>query len=613
MLWLLAALALSAPSIRTAPQVGSGPSITVPGGASNFSPGNAVPLAAQCTGNVPSGMFTHNGTNEAITTTRASNAYCSKSDGTIVLVANNVPRIEYYGLRAEPASSNIVTDPRDLTTVNWTKTNTTATRSTGADGVASSGSTITATGVNGTALQSIILGSSQNTTSMYIKRRTGTGTVSVTRDNGGTWTDVSGSISSTEWRRVQNKCRSAAAMYNTRGIPNCIEVTNLSAVSINPTVGFRLGANGDAIDVDIIQNEAQTYATSPMAGFSRAADIVTTSSSGIPTSSAELLMDAVFNYEMGGLAGASFLVDTSQNAAAGGVSFGANQANSVMYSSWNNGASSTSIVGLLNGSGLGDQFDLRWVWTGGNVYGYLQGLAPPTIAAAPRLTGGTANMPNVHTAVTYGSLLGGSLLNGWLTRIRWTTVASTNFTGRAYVLFGDSIVAGTLVPEVETRPPFSLQQTVGGLASEKYVSSTAQAGYTIDQCKTQWDALITSVVAHGVQSTTKFILQCGINSLGDGCPSVSGKITTMLTDAKAAGITVVPATITPTGGSAVITCINAAIAVWATANSVTLADTNTPLNDGAGNLLPAYSIDGMHPNAAGTGIMMNRWITAGNL
>lgn len=578
-----------------------------------FVPGNPVPLAMQCIAAAPVGMFTHNGSNEAVSLTRASSAYCSRSDGSIALLTSNVGRIEYYGYRIEPASSNLVTDPRDVTAGTWTKTNTTAARVTGADGVSNSGSTITATGANGTALTSVILGSAQNVTSMFIKRRTGTGTVSVTRDNGGTWTDVSGALSSTEWRRVQSKCRSVAAMYNTTGIPNCIEVTNLSAVSINPTIGFRLGTNGDAIDVDIIQSETQTYATSPMAGFSRAADVLTAPSTGIPTAAAELLVDAVYNFEMGGLSGASFLVDTSQNATAGGVSFGVNQVNSVMYNSWNNGASSTSIVGPLNGSGLGDQFDLRWTWSAGNVYGYIQGLAPPTIGAAPRLTAGTANMPNVHTAVNYGNLLSGSFLNGWLTRVRWTTVAGTAFTGRAYVLFGDSIVAGTLVPEVESRPPRYLQQSIGGYASERYVTSTAQAGYTIDQCKTQWDANLASVVAQSVQPSTRFILQCGVNSLADGCPSVYGKITTMLDAARDAGVTVVPATITPTGGSAVVTCINANMANWCADAGVTLADTNTPLNDGAGSLLPAYSIDGVHPNAAGSRLMTNVWITAGAL
>lgn len=580
-----------------------------------YSPGNTVPLSMQCTSAVPAGMFSHNGTNETVSLTRASSAYCSRSDGSIALLASNVGRIEHYGYRIEPASSNLVTDPRDLTAGTWTKTNTTAARVTGADGVSNSGSTITATGANGTALTSVVLGSAQNVTSMFIKRRTGTGAVSVTRDNGGTWTDVSTALSSTEWRRVQSKCRSNAVLYDGTGLPNCIEVTNLSAVSINPTIGFRLGTSGDAIDVDIIQNETQTYATSPMAGFSRAADVLTAPSTGIPTAAAELLVDAVYNFEVGGLSGASFLVDTSQNATAGGVSFGINQVNSVMYSSWNNGAASTSIVGPLNGSGFGDQFDLRWAWSAGNVYGYIQGLAPPTIGAAPRLTAGTANMPNVHTAVNYGNLLSGSFLNGWLTRIRWKTVASTAFTGKAYVLVGDSIVDGTVIPgpDVASRPPRYLQAAVGGFASERYVTDVATGGWTIDQCKTQWDGNVTAAVAHGIQSTTVMLLQCGTNSLGDGCPSVYGKIDAMLTSARDAGIKVVPATITPNSGNAVVTCINANMANWCADAGVTLADTNTPLNDGAGSLLPAYSIDGVHPNAAGSRLMTNVWITAGGL
>jgi hypothetical protein len=103
---------------------------------------------------------------QGIGDTRPSNAYCSKSDGTVVLVGNNVLRRERAGLLIEPSSVNLVgasgADARNLAAAGWTKTNMTCTKTaTGADSVANAASTCTATSTNGTVTYAITVASTK--------------------------------------------------------------------------------------------------------------------------------------------------------------------------------------------------------------------------------------------------------------------------------------------------------------------------------------------------------------------------------------------------------------------------------------------------------------------
>lgn len=117
---------------------------------------------------------------------------------------------------------------RDLTNVAWVSTNMTeAKTSVGADGVANSASRVTATATNATVLQAITLASSTVLMQADIKRITGTGTIEMTVDGGTTWQAVS-----------------AGASY--------AQVAISQAAVTNPSVGFRLGTSGDAIDVDFV-------------------------------------------------------------------------------------------------------------------------------------------------------------------------------------------------------------------------------------------------------------------------------------------------------------------------------------------------------------------------
>jgi hypothetical protein len=110
------------------------------------------------------------------------------------------------GLLVEEARTNICLYARDLTQSNYTKTSATAAlTATGVDGVANTASTLTASASNGVAYQVIASASAARSLSMFIRRRTGTGTVTISHGattgstlvtNGTFDTDVTGWTSS---------------------------------------------------------------------------------------------------------------------------------------------------------------------------------------------------------------------------------------------------------------------------------------------------------------------------------------------------------------------------------------------------------------------------------
>jgi len=173
-------------------------------------------------------------------------------------------------LLMEAAITNICLWSSDLTDATWVKSNmNTALTATGPMGNANSATTITATAANATALQSITNASSLKITSVYLKRRTGSGNVDITQDNGTTW--ATQAITSS-WARY----------------------VIAEATVLNPIVGIRLVTSGDAVDVAFWQCEVSTVAravTSPYPTFSvtqaRQADNYTFLLSTIPALGAE--------------------------------------------------------------------------------------------------------------------------------------------------------------------------------------------------------------------------------------------------------------------------------------------------------------------------------------
>ena len=175
----------------------------------------------------------------------------------------------------EEQQTNLCLYSDDFTNAAWVKSNLTAAKTaTGPDGVANSASTLTATAANATALQAITSTSAARITSMFVKRRTGTGVIEMTQDNGSTWTAVTVTAG---WTRVS--------------IP--------SATAADPTVGIRVVTDTDAIDVALFDHELGAFITSPVATVAsqvtRAADAISILTSAFPFSATAGTLVAEFN------------------------------------------------------------------------------------------------------------------------------------------------------------------------------------------------------------------------------------------------------------------------------------------------------------------------------
>jgi len=129
---------------------------------------------------------------------------------------------------------------RDLTNAAWAATNVgTARNAVGVDGAANTATTLTATAGNGTVLQAITLASQANVFQPFVKRLTGTGVINITVDGGTTWTPIT--INSSTLTQVQ--------------------VTKTAA---NPSIGFQIVTNTDAIIVDMADMQNDTFASTPI-------------------------------------------------------------------------------------------------------------------------------------------------------------------------------------------------------------------------------------------------------------------------------------------------------------------------------------------------------------
>ena len=187
------------------------------------------------------------------------------SDGLLKFAAEDEPRIEYgsdgslKGLLIEEQRTNLVTHSEDFTDASWsgafsgapTPTTTVLDPSGGLTAV-----TLTATSANGQVLRSIGGSAGTGTSytgSVYIRRRTGSGSVYLFNPNGGGLTAVT---VTSQWAR-----------YSVTGSGNAS--TNF--------IGVRLATAGDEIDIAYAQLEEGSFPTSyiPTAGstVTRSADI----------------------------------------------------------------------------------------------------------------------------------------------------------------------------------------------------------------------------------------------------------------------------------------------------------------------------------------------------
>lgn len=193
----------------------------------------------------------------ALQFSRATAGACRLSTGLWNLgVAINAPRAHYaadgtyLGYLSERAATQLALLPRDWTNAAWVKTTlTTAKTSTGIDGVTNSCTRLTATGASSSALQTVAFSVAATTFSCYVKRITGTGTVTLQNEAG--TLDITALINSSTFTLVQ-----------------------VSNSTLNdPIIGLTIATSGDAVDVDCGQLEAGTFATSPIpAAGTRGAD-----------------------------------------------------------------------------------------------------------------------------------------------------------------------------------------------------------------------------------------------------------------------------------------------------------------------------------------------------
>lgn len=287
--------------------------------------------------------FAYGPGNTVPTFTRATTATYVDAAGVLQTALSGVIRDGHYiaGNRTtllEGARTNSTIQNRDLTNAAWTASSVTVARITGADGVALSGSRLTATGANGTVIvtTALVHGSQARSAAIWVKRVTGSGNIQLTLDNGSTWTTIT-----------------VTASY-----AYAIGITQTLA---NSQFGIRIVTNGDAVDVDYCMNEAGAFQSSAIAttvaAVTRNADMPTFPFSQVPGA---LTAYAKF-IELGSSVGNSGRVFEVGNGGADTMYFGIA---SSKYQFLHAGPTSTANASVAAAPAYGDTVELR-----GNLFG----------------------------------------------------------------------------------------------------------------------------------------------------------------------------------------------------------------------------------------------------
>jgi hypothetical protein len=176
-----------------------------------------IATSDECTGNAVTGTK-----GEAITVSRSSSAYCTKSDGTLVSISSNLPRVESAGLLVEGSNTNIALRSSEFDNATWGKNGT-------AGSPAVTANTTDVTDPLGTnAAEKVVFpavasGSSQlfqtitgtaavYSASIYIRGNSGTGSIYLFWQNSGSSPGVTTcSWNSTSWTRCKDENRTLTA------------------------------------------------------------------------------------------------------------------------------------------------------------------------------------------------------------------------------------------------------------------------------------------------------------------------------------------------------------------------------------------------------------------
>lgn len=219
-------------------------------------------MGTECSGSTITGRDS-DGASVAVTFARTSAAWCRKADFTWVQVSSGQPRATVgetgqtqLGVMVERAATNDVLRNRDLSNAGvWATSSVTCTKTaTGIDGVANSASLCTGS-AGAAAVWQTVTASGSRSTSFFIKRVSGTGTIRVTREGGGGWIDITADLSS-DWKRFQPQSCGAET--------KCVQKTGLKSTFTNPVIGWEFTTPGDSIAIDFVQDESTAWATSPI-------------------------------------------------------------------------------------------------------------------------------------------------------------------------------------------------------------------------------------------------------------------------------------------------------------------------------------------------------------
>lgn len=221
---------------------------------------DGVGMGSECDTTAATGTL-NGATGFAITFARTGNAWCRKADFTWVELSTGQMRKTVgltgqtqLGIMMERTSTNLVLHNRDLSNAAWTVSGVTCVKNaTGVDGVANSASTCTAAAPSDAVWQTVTA-SGTRSTSFFIRRSAGTGTIRVTRDGGSNWLDITANVTSS-WKRFQPQSCGTET--------KCVELSGLRTNVTNPTIGWDFGTAADAIELDLVQDES-AFTSSPI-------------------------------------------------------------------------------------------------------------------------------------------------------------------------------------------------------------------------------------------------------------------------------------------------------------------------------------------------------------
>lgn len=340
--------------------------------------------------------------------TRASTTarYRGSNGLMVVSTSANEPRFDYNykvggsvtkaGLLLEVSRTNICLQSRTLTNASWTKSAsmTAAKDQTGDDGVGNAACRLTAAAADQTCLQAVVSGSAAHTFSATVRRLVGSGAVEMTIDNGTTWVPIT---------LISTFARFA--------------VTQTLA---NPTVGFRVRTNTDAIAVDDCQLEVGSEATSPIT--------TTTGSAGRNTDVASITganFTALYVPGVGGIVSEFMLPTANQGATRSSFAISDNTNNEAfqMYLDAgggtpslrivDGGANQTTFTGSAPAIDVVHKHAMSWNFATPRADGAING------AAAGSSPDVALTQPTVDRMIIGGQGSATALLNGWLRRVRY--------------------------------------------------------------------------------------------------------------------------------------------------------------------------------------------------